>query len=282
MKVLIIKGFLHHKNEEGFVKILNYLKIEYKNGGEEDIKNYDIIYSPSRPIDTSKYIEKKFIFGPHFSVFPTRSLLFINNINNNSIYIQPSKWAEKVWSNMGANTILPIKVLPLPVNIEKFKPIDNIKKGKVFIYFKRRNPEELEFLKCELDKRNVEYIIFDYIKRYKEEDYLKYLQYSKYGIILDAHESQGFAIEEAMSCNVPLLVWSATKMNQEYGSSYEAIPCTSVPYWDERCGEIFYNKNEFKIKYDEFISKLETYKPREYVLENLGVEKCAENFHKLL
>jgi glycosyltransferase involved in cell wall biosynthesis len=183
---------------------------------------------------------------------------------------------------MGANTILPIKVLPLPVNIEKFKPVEKIKKDKVFIYFKRREPEELEFLKRELDKRNIEYIIFHYIKRYKEEDYLKYLQESKYGIILGAHESQGFAIEEALSCNVPLLVWSATTMNKEYGSSFEAIPCTSVPYWDERCGEIFYKQEEWETKFDEFISKLNTYKPREYVLENLSVEKCAEKWNSLI
>jgi hypothetical protein len=69
MKVLIIKGFLHNKNEEGFIKIFNYLKIEYKNGGEEDIKNYDIIYSPSRPIDTSKYIKKSLYLVPIFQFF---------------------------------------------------------------------------------------------------------------------------------------------------------------------------------------------------------------------
>jgi DNA-directed RNA polymerase subunit N (RpoN/RPB10) len=71
-------------------------------------------------------------------------------------------------------------------------------------------------------------------------------------------------------------------MDQEYGSRYQPIPCTSVPYWDERCGEIFYKQEEFETQYDEFINKLDTYKPREYILENLGVEKCAENFKKLI
>ena len=51
------------------------------------------------------------------------------------------------------------------------------------------------------------------------------MQKAKYGIILDAHESQGFAIEEALSCNVPLLVWNTKFMSQEYGSRYENIPC---------------------------------------------------------
>ena len=70
-----------------------------------------------------------------------------------------------------------------------------------------------------LDSHNIEYKIFDYVNRYSEEEYIDYLQHSKYGIILDAHESQGFAIEEALSCNVPLLVWGAKTMNQEYRSN---------------------------------------------------------------
>ena len=105
---------------------------------------------------------------------------------------------------------------------------------------------------------------------------------SKYGIILDAHESQGFAIEEALSCDVPLLVWNVTSMNQEEGSNYLNIPATSIPYWDERCGEYFYNKDQFEKTYNKFINKLNTYKPREFVIENLSVKKCAEIFKNLL
>ena len=158
--------------------------------------------------------------------------------------------------------------------------MSNNEKTEVFIYFKRRNPAELTFVESLLKTKNINYRIFDYVKRYDENDYLSFLQKSKFGIILDAHESQGFAIQEALSCDVPLLVWNTTRMNQEYGSRYSNIPCTSIPYWDERCGEIFYNNLEEK--FDLFISKLETYKPREYILENLSVEKCAKRFLELI
>jgi len=140
----------------------------------------------------------------------------------------------------------------------------------------------LTFLKKFLHNKNIEFKVFDYVKRYKEEDYLKYLQESNYGIILDAHESQGFAIEEALSCDVPLLVWNVTSMNQEEGINYPDIPATSIPYWDNRCGESFYNKEEFEEKYNEFTSKLDTYKPREFVLDKLGIDKCVINFKKLI
>ena len=275
MKILIIGSFFHHKNKAGLIAVLNYLQWTYNFGTLNDINNFDIIYSPSEPIDSSKYPTKKFIFGPHFSVFPDHKMNLINNKYNNAIYIQPSKWVVNLWINMGVKHI-PIKSMPFAVNTNLFTPSNENNKNSVFIYFKRRKIDELNFLKTFLNHKNIEYKIFDYGKKYEEEDYLNYLKNSKYGIILDAHESQGFAIEEALSCNIPLLVWNTKTMNQEYGSSYDSIPCTTIPYWEERCGEYFYDINELEEIYNTFISKLDQYQPRQFILENLSVEKCAE------
>lgn len=277
--MILIIGDFHHKNKTGLINILEYLKISYKFGNLSDIENYNIIYSPSNPINSSLYPNKKFIFGPHFSVFPDNKLLQINNIHKNSIYIQPSEWVVELWINMKASNFLPIKSFPFPVDTNKFSLKKDINvRTEVFIYHKRRNPEELKCVESFLQSKNINYRIFDYVKRYDENDYLSFLQKSKFGIILDAHESQGFALEEALSCNVPLLVWNTKTMNQEYISTYSNIPCTTIPYWDERCGEYFYYDTELEKTFNLFISKLETYKPREYVLENLSVEKCAERF----
>jgi hypothetical protein len=38
---------------------------------------------------------------------------------------------------------------------------------------------------------------------------------------------------------VPLLVWNVSSMNQEQNSSYNNIPATTIPYWNESCGEYF-------------------------------------------
>jgi hypothetical protein len=102
MKVLVI-GQFHHKNSEGLIRIINHLGYNFTWGNENDIDNYDIIFSPLNPIDTSKYPSKKFIFGPHFSVFPNNKLNIINNIHNNSIYIQPSEQTANVWKKLGAD-----------------------------------------------------------------------------------------------------------------------------------------------------------------------------------
>tara|TARA_B100001093_G_C26847461_1_gene1023543 strand:+ start:2014 stop:2862 length:849 start_codon:yes stop_codon:yes gene_type:complete len=282
MKLLIIGNF-HHKNKQGLEMILKYLKWDYKyaRGNIDEVRNIDIIYSPSNPINPLRFPNKKIIFGPHFSVFPDNKLSYINNHFNNCCYIQPSSWAVNVWKRFNADSILPIKRMYFPVDVDKFKPGDN-ERDNVFIYFKRRKPTELNYIKDFLDDKKINYKVFDYVKRYEESDYLSYLKTCKYGIIVDAHESQGFAIQEALSCNVPLLVWNVTSMNQEEGVNYPELKATSIPYWDERCGEFFYNKSEFINKYDKFINNLKNYSPREYVLENLSVEKCSENFKNLI
>jgi hypothetical protein len=113
---------------------------------------------------------------------------------------------------------------------------------------------------------------------------LKYLQHSKYAIVIGRHESQGFAIQEAMSCNVPLFVWSVISMNQEVGYNYHDFPATSIPYWDEKCGEFFHEYEEMENKFDLFLNKLELgfYNPRKFILENLSLEICEKKMMDLI
>lgn len=282
--MFLIIGSLHHKNKIGLELMLNYLKIEYKYGNVNDIKDNTIIYSPSDPIDLNKYYNEKklFMFGPHFSVFPNNKLNAVNKKLTNVIYIQPSDWALRVWEIFNLNVNL--KVFPFPVDTNKFNENnDKLKiRDKVFIYFKRRKPSELNKILNFLNNKKINFRIFDYVKRYSENEYLNYLQESKYGVILDAHESQGFALEEALSCNVPLLVWNVKDMTQEYGTNYPNFTASSIPYWDERCGEYFYEENDFEITFHKFINNLNKYKPREFIMDNLTVSKCAERLNKIL
>lgn len=281
MRVLILSQF-HHKNQEGLLLILQHLQWEFKFGKPVEIPQFNIIISPIYSVDTSLYPKQFFIFGPHFSVYPNQLLNNIHNVHNNCIYLQPSDWAREFWKGMGVEQFVPLKTFSFPVNTNKFHPISNSNRNKVFIYFKRRKAQELDYLCTFLKNKGIEYSLFDYIQRYREEDYLSFVQQSKYGIILDAHESQGFAIEEALSCNVPLLVWSVTSLNQEEGGNYPDIKATTIPYWDERCGEYFTKQEEFEMTFELFLQKIETYQPREYIMEHLSLNVRAKAFQKLI
>jgi len=284
MKVLFINNGMHHKNLHAIRNYKNINITEIVNEKELDMYNvseYDCIYSPALPIDINKYPETVCLFGPHFGVFPDNKMLGIKS--KKSAFIVPSQWCVDVYSSFKECENLQIKLVPFGVDTERFNetmPIQN--RNRVFIYFKGRNPQELFFIENILRVNNVEYRVFSYRDRYDENEYIEYLQNAKYGIWLDAHESQGFALEEALSCNVPLLVWSVTSMNQEYGQHYANVPATTISHWDDSCGEVFYDVNEFGEKINLFLSNLNTYKPREFILEKLSMDVCEQQLINII
>ena len=279
--LLILDNKYHHKNKKGMEMICEYLGYDILYGTIADIPKVNVIYSPSRPLNVANYPEKKFIFGPHLSIFPDSKLQQINN-KNNSVYIQPSPWARDVWINKDAEKYLPMKSFPFPVETEKFKPtINKSERKNVFVMFKHRKPEELQFVEKHLKEKNIAFRCFRY-NGYKEDDYVKYLQTCKYGIWIGRHESQGFALEEALSCDVPLLVWSVTNMRQQHGwTGCPDVPGTTIAFWDERCGEYFENQEDFEKTYETFLNKVDNYKPREFIETTVSVKQCAENFTKI-
>ena len=88
---IIIYPNYHHKNME----FLEYLKTKFNF--VNSIENADIILSGSSKLDYSNYPDKKFILGPHFSVFPNSYIKNLDNKNNNIIYIQPLDWVIDLW-----------------------------------------------------------------------------------------------------------------------------------------------------------------------------------------
>ena len=171
--------------------------------------------------------------------------------------------------------------LPFGVDTERFtetKPISE--RSRVFVYCKNRSPVDYDMVFDFLKHYGIEYTVFNYRTRYEEDEYLACLKDAKYGIWIDGHESQGFALQEALSCNIPLLVWNVRSMNQEHGQSYPDIPATSIPYWDARCGEYFYDFPQIDVCFKEFVKNVERnkYRPREYVVENLSIDVCERRF----
>ena len=276
MRVIFIKSHIHHKNLNF---ILNCKKINFfiVNSVDDfykmDISSFDAVMSPCDPINVSLYPNMKFIFGPQFSIFPDNKLTTIKGPN--SVYNLLSDWVINIWSQYPICSNLRLIPLPFGVDTDKFvniKPISE--RNEVIVYFKHRNPFDLNIIENFLKNKKIPYHLFSYDQRYDEGNYLTCLQNAKYAIWVDAHESQGFAIQEALSCDVPLLVWNVTSMNQEHGSSYSNLAATTTSYWDAKCGERFYQIGELDTIYRQFIDNIENYRPREFIVENLSVEAC--------
>lgn len=276
MKLFITKEWCHHKNLQS---ILRGVKSRYDITIVDTISEASVVWIPSGETGLSprNYPDKKFILGPHFSTLPGKRVLSIDNTCNNAVYIQPSEWAVNVWKELGY-TNTPLHICPFGIDTNKFNVTHTVK-DLVLVYFKYRNTQELSNICYKLQNSNIPYKILEY-GTYKESDYIQLLKRTKYMIIVGSSESQGFALQEAMSCNVPLYVWNVTRF-REYKCEKDCLiintPITTIPYFDERCGDTFIADTFSPETFD--YSK---YKPREFILENLADYICMDIFINIL
>jgi glycosyltransferase involved in cell wall biosynthesis len=122
---------------------------------------------------------------------------------------------------------------------------------------------------------------------YREEHFYSLLSRSKAMIFLCEHETQGIAYQQALSCGVPILAWDSGGFWQDpsyFPAKVKFSPVSSVPYWDKRCGVKFPDIDNFPAKLAEFLEKLASgqFAPRDYILENLTLEKCAQSYLQIL
>jgi hypothetical protein len=276
----------HHKNDIGFELLAREANATLiKSTDSNYFKDfYDLVWIPQGFYHNLDFPNaKRIIFGPHNFVFPTQQWLFrFDPPFDRSIYTCLSEYIRNLYKQFGT-FCMPLEPLPFPVDIERFKPLRKEIKYDCFIYFKSRSHSRLRNIEEYLHERNITFITI-ICGKYKEEEYLEILNQVKFGLWFGAHESQGFALQEALSMNVPLLVLNITSLNDEingegnhsyleYKDHYD-LSATTTPYWDDRCGLQCYDINNLKIQLNKMLEIYMTFQPRIYVLENLSAEVC--------
>lgn len=218
--------------------------------------------------------------------YPTEVPELFKNYNVKK-YLQHSNWTLDLAKSSGMYEDNIFGLWPAGINTEQWTSEIklNEKKTDVLIYNKiyweteKTNEEILIPIKKFLEENGYSYSEIKYGK-YNEEEYLDKLKQSKAMIFLSAHESQGLAYQECLSCNVPVIAWDQGYWLDPVRFKYNKpiVKATSVPYFDERCGMKFKDLNEFISIFGEFFEStlLNQYAPREYILENLSIEKSTE------
>lgn len=296
MKLLLYNNFCHKKNLEGIQLMCKSKNIEFIESKVNKVyTDVDIVFIPTGWIEPTKFPNAKLIiYGPHNFVFPDDEWKSKKFTNSNIIYYNClSNWIIDIFNETAIfSKSFNLITLPFAVNINRFKPNKNNYLYDCFIYFKHRNVKDLDLVVKLVSKLNLKYTVIKY-GSYDENNYIDILNSSKFGIWIDAHESQGFALQEALSTNTPLLVWNATDMFYEYVNNSQPyankknkykLLCSSAPYFDNNCGVLLNNPSEddlfnnIKDMNDIFLH----YNPRKYILDNLSPEVCMQRWLDLL
>lgn len=140
------------------------------------------------------------------------------------------------------------------------------------IYFKKRPHDHLKLITNFLKEKDLTFNIFEYGK-YSNVELKNAALKSKFGIFMSRPETQGFAAQELLACNLPLLVWDQKK------NFYADIVLsgTTMSYWSDDCGLIFDNYDELESSFNTFIKKLDNLKPYRLIEEKLTYEVFKSN-----
>jgi len=169
------------------------------------------------------------------------------------------------------------------IDTDEFHPPASRRPGRdVLVYTKHRDPGELPGIIETLLRHDLRPSLLMY-GNYGEQEYRVALANAAFVVWHGRAESQGFALGEALSCDVPVLVcdhWE--EVDAERALRLHVNPgrrlFENAPYFDDRCGLRIDDLDGLSGAVEEMLDRLSEFQPREYVLENLTLEQSARAF----
>ena len=223
------------------------------------------------------------IIGPNLFIRPRNIPTGLDL--SKAVFICPSPWAVDFWTNFGFKSC-PIDCWPAGIDTKEYAP-STLTRNKVLVYFKQRFKSELAEIERVLNEKNISYEMISY-GAYTENQYKKTLMNSRYIIWLGRHETQGIALEEALATNTPMIVWEVKKLGHWVPNKKEVSifdeqdqafnEAEVAPYFSKECGIKIYTVNELADSIEKMEKNFLTYNPRKFILDNMSLEKQAQDF----
>ena len=265
-----------HKVVDNLIKSLEQEKINYAINEEKYEHNFLVQYDATAHEKHSRIEQDTTIIGPQVWLFDTYGQFLIEHQDYYKKMIAPSQWVKDKFINKF--NLPENKISVWPVGIETFNNERDITYD-CLIYFKRREQKELDVVKQFLDRKNLTYKMVEY-GGYGEDRFKNLVNQAKFCFLINGTESQGIAVQEIMSMGVPIIAWDIKEWLDQ-GEAYR-VPATSIPYWDERCGEVFFNIDELDVTFSKFYATLDEYDPKAFIKNNLSFECSVKTLLDIL
>lgn len=141
------------------------------------------------------------------------------------------------------------------VDIQRFQPGCDVQDRQgVLLYIKQRSPLDIAIIRGVLHLKGITVREFIY-GSYKEEDYITALRSARYMIVVSSHEC---ALQEAMACGVPLLIWDVC-----------------APSENSACGIRITSENELASAIDRMEQKWSSFRSRDFAIVTAGLSSAT-------
>jgi glycosyltransferase involved in cell wall biosynthesis len=302
----VIRRLIRHKPRIGgqrrvFLNLcagLEKLGVNYRINDYRHIKRHPeelaCIIGKSQVLDRIVW-RNPLLVGPSLTVHPVYDPNLLKRLPVQKVLV-PGEWLRKMFEPYYASAVV---TWPVGIDTELWKPANigsrekesETVKSDFLIYDKvmwdhqKYEVSLLQPVRNELKNRGLSFAEIRY-GFYKEEEFRQVLKRCTAMVFLCEHETQGIAYQQALSCGVPILAWDRGGFWRDpafYPHKVKFRPVSSVPYWDQRCGMKFKHAKDFPLAIEEFWAKVQArgFAPRDYILENLTLEKCARDYMRI-
>lgn len=238
--------------------------------------------------------------GPNIVVFPFEHNALLTNLAIDK-HLVPSDWVKRLYIEMEPSLDGKIFSWPAGVDTEYFKPDSDIQRDNTVVVYHKFESDQVRYhVCCELRKHGFVPVTFKYggrplafyesngarqeVEKYTLEDFKRALSQASFAVVISDHESQGIALAEMWSMDVPTICFDPHYYMWEYeGGLYERDgDLSSCPYLSEKTGMRFADFNELDNILKQLSQNRKGFSPREWVLKNMSDEACAGMFLQLL
>ena len=115
---------------------------------------------------------------------------------------------------------------------------------------------------------------------FTQADYRDMLDRSVVAVFLSTFETQGIALAEAWSMNVPTVVWDPQSDAEWLGRRFTSA--SSAPYLTPATGLAFGDIGGLKPALDRALQSLGSFQPRDWVLEHMTDAVCSKRLYELI
>jgi glycosyltransferase involved in cell wall biosynthesis len=246
------------------------------------------VYTPAnealrQAIELKKRGDVRYVVaGPVNALFADESdgILFAPEID---LLIVPSAWVLDFYRGF-PQLIAKSRVCPCGVDAEVWKPSGRKKEQKALIYWKSGDERFCEAVEAVVRQSGLEPVRFQSRAGehaiFKPEDYREGLVVSIVGIFLSTFETQGIALAEAWSMDVPTVVWDPQGEAEWRGRTFKAG--SSAPFLTPATGAAFQTIGDLATVLRDTLRRLTEFQPRQWVLEHMTDAVCAEELYNLI
>jgi len=243
--------------------------------------------NPDRPIGAAGYssiidrlasLPNPRLLGPGLFSSPV-DIPTVFDDPRNVLYLQTCAWGEDMFrpwfgnrqrnwfGGFDVSTFTDAKAFP--------KSIDVLIYDKIYFNHDRLYEQTIGPFQRLLDQQGLRHATIRY-GYYNNNDYQRILKSSRCMAFFAQSETQGMAYQQCLAMNVPIFAWDEGFWPNPAAAeiSSQPIPCTSVPFFDERCGRRF-TIASMEEDWLHFFTALERYTPRSFVASELTLDKSA-------